>query len=80
MECYFCHKKDAWGVTCHECGHRFCIKHKVPESHDCPFCPTYKPTSSLRKPRRTLEERIDDAIFDRDKDVRREMRKRQREC
>lgn len=80
MECYYCHNKDAWGVTCHECGHQFCMEHKVPESHDCPFCPTYKPTSSLRAPYETPAEKVDRLIFRLDKEARKEMRKRQKDA
>lgn len=73
MECHFCGKK-AWCMTCRECGLSFCMDHKVPESHGCSSC---KPLDPLRKPHKSVMERVDDAIFYKDKEERREMRRKQ---
>jgi predicted nucleic acid binding AN1-type Zn finger protein len=70
MECYYCGKKEGWGFKCHECGHSFCGEHKVPESHNCPYCPTYKPTSPLRKPYLTPDARVTKSIFRYDEEER----------
>jgi hypothetical protein len=73
MECHFCGKKD-WCIKCRECGLLFCMEHKVPESHGCS---SYKPIDPLQKPRKSVMERVDDAIFYKDKEERREMRRKQ---
>jgi predicted nucleic acid binding AN1-type Zn finger protein len=38
-KCYLCKKKIALamrGIPC-QCGHEFCILHRLPESHNCDF-------------------------------------------
>lgn len=35
-KCKFCKKKTLILITC-RCGHKFCIKHKCAENHNCTF-------------------------------------------
>jgi predicted nucleic acid binding AN1-type Zn finger protein len=70
MECYYCGKKEGWGFKCYECGNSFCAQHKIPESHNCPYCPTYKPINSKRRAYLTPEERVVRSIFRYDREDR----------
>lgn len=37
MKCFFCEKKvKILGFDC-KCGNHYCLKHRLPESHNCKF-------------------------------------------
>lgn len=66
--CNYCGEKEVLAFRCYECGNTFCRKHKVPESHNCPNCPTYKPSNSRKIIKKTPLERVNESIFRMDKD------------
>lgn len=36
LKCSQCKKKDVFAITC-SCSKVYCIKHRMPEDHACPF-------------------------------------------
>ena len=34
--CFFCKKKFVLLLNCH-CNHNYCIKHRMPEDHNCSY-------------------------------------------
>jgi predicted nucleic acid binding AN1-type Zn finger protein len=71
VECYYCGRKDGFGFSCHICGKKFCLDHKLPENHDCPYgYVVYERTNPRQQHRKSPTERVNDAIFYLDKDKR----------
>ncbi|MBD3187949.1 hypothetical protein GF325_14020 [Candidatus Bathyarchaeota archaeon] len=34
--CAYCNKLMAFGFRCSHCNKRFCVRHRLPEKHECP--------------------------------------------